>query len=367
VTSMTWSTVGERGWGVAGVVAGFVSVWLGLTGPALSGEGIIYASAWQTSSFNALGTDLRLQLSSRFDYDLGQVEGDADVLRLVRANPRHVGFVQRDLFVDRVHRNPEEFDRLEFYGNVAACLVLVARKGSPIQTYDDLVAARRDRIVTVDIGSPSGRVATTFEMLRGMDPDLDRLRLEHRGGARAISRVVSGETDAALLIAYAPFRVPSLDGPIERDEVDLVPFVSRTIVAAAHRQNAPYGLQEIEVGEGGWLRSARKYHTTCTSLGVVVNEKADIRLSEAVAQAMLQTRRGGSDYSVNWFQDLVAGVLSRITLWVRDAGEVAVALVFGGREPAGSPGSQPHEPDSGTTVSLRPAAAPTVSGRRSGS
>jgi hypothetical protein len=368
VTIMTRSRSAERGWGHAGPVVVLMSAWLGMTAPAAAGEGgIIYASAWQTAGFSTLGTDLQSRLSSRFDYGLNQVEADADVLRLVRADPRHVGFVQRDVFVDRVQRSPGEFDRLEFYGNVAACLVVVTRKGSPIQTYEGLVAGKPDRTVTLDIGPTTGRVAATFEILRGMDPDLGKLRLEHRGGSRAVSRVVTGDADAALLIAYAPFRVPALDGPIEQDQVDLVPLVSRTIVAAAHRQNAPYALREIELGEAGWLRSARPYHTTCTSLGVVVNEKADARLSEAVAQSMLQTRKAAdSGYSLAWFQDLVSGIFSRLALLVRDAGEVAIATVLGTRGSAGNPGPRPGEPDNGGAVTLRPAAS-AASSRREGS
>lgn len=365
---MTQSEGRGRGWSGAVAAAIVVGAWLGATAPAVAAEGLIYASAWQADGFSAFGTDLRRQLSSRFDYDLGRVDGDVDVLRLVRADPRHVGFVQRDTFVDRLRRSPAEFDRLEFYGNVAACLLAVTRIGSPIQTYDDLVAANRDRKATLDVGATTGRVAATFEMLRGMDSDLDNLRLEHRGGSRAMSRVVSGETDVALFIAYAPFRLPPLDGLIDKDLVDLVPFVSRNIAAAALRQSTPYAFREIELGDRGWLRSARKYSTTCTSLGIVVNEKADVRLSEAVAQAMLQAASGDDGgYSVAWFQDLVAGAIGRIALWVREAGEVAIAWVFGAKEPAGTVAADPPAADGGTAVSLRPVSGPPALRQRNGS
>jgi hypothetical protein len=47
-------------------------------------------------------------------------------------------------------------------------------------------------------------------------------------------------------------------------------------------------LRQIRLGNPGWFSSARSYHTTCTSLGAVVNATADAGLAEKVAQHVLE-------------------------------------------------------------------------------
>ncbi|MBI1774059.1 MAG: hypothetical protein HYR63_01805 [Proteobacteria bacterium] len=355
-------TLRGKSWTYAGAVAGIIQLSLGASASAVAADGVIYTSAWQAGSFNGLASDLRGQLSQQFSYDLGRADSDIDVLRLVRADPRSVGFVQRDLFVARLQQRPEEYDRLEFYGDIAACLVVITRKGAQFQSYEQLVAAQPDRNLTLDVGPAAGRVANTFEILSGLDPDLGNLRLEHRGGARALSRVVSGDTDAALLISYAPFHAPDLDKMIDEDAVDLMPLVTKRLAAAALQQNAPYALREIELGTGGWLQSRRRYRTTCSTLGVVVNERADIRLSEAVAQAMLHGSSDlGRDRPMRGLQELVAGIVTHVVRLAADLSQMAVALVLGGQETAkATDGSAQtlefrlQDPAPKSTVTLRP-------------
>jgi hypothetical protein len=342
---MTWRAKRGRGraWTVAAALCvGTLAVPMA---PVAAVEGLIYVSAWQDASFASFGGDLRAQLAAQFSYDLGRVDNDIDVMRNVRADPRNIGFVQRDLFVARLQQQPSDFDRLEFYGDIAACLVVITRRGSPLQTYDQLVAARRDRKVTIDVGAAGGRVATTFAMLSALDPELGNLQLEFRGGARALSRVAAGDTDAAVLLAYAPFHSPDLDRLIDDEAVDLVPFFSRRVVAAAVQQRAPYTLREIELGTSGWFKSARRYQTTCSALGVVVNEQADARLSEAVAQAMLH---GTSDFGTNGFmsnvREAVSGFIARVLSVAADLGQLAVTLVAGQLDAGGQEeGRRPYD------------------------
>ena len=340
--SMRWSATtdgkGFRAHVLGVLVGGCVGA---LAWPGAAGEGTILVSAWQATSFETFGPNLRQQLSDRFQYDLTQTNGDIDVLRRVRIDARSVGFVQRDLFVDRLRRDPENFDRLEFYGGIPACLVAVVRKGSPIQTYDDLVSPRRSRPVTLDIGPESGRVAETFAILRALDPALDNVDRKHFGGSRALSRVASGETDAALFIAYQPFRNDDLNALLEREEVDLVPVISRPIALAALNENAPYTLREITLADGGWLYGSRKYHTTCTSLGVVVSEKADVRLSEAVAHAMLQGNTSAErGFSIRESMTVVVAALGEVWRFLVDLTQFVSARVFGDVEhAAGVPAS----------------------------
>ena len=71
------------------------------------------------------------------------------------------------------------------------------------------------------------------------------------------------------------------------DALDLVPFFSEDIVLGAARRKMPYMLRQIRLGAAGWFSAGRPYHTTCTSVGAVVNAQADVRLSEKVAQILL--------------------------------------------------------------------------------
>src|SRR5438874_174252 len=147
--------------------------------------------------------------------------------------------------------------------------------------------ARADRATTLDVGPATAQLAATFENLRQIDRSLAGLALEHRGGARALGRVMTGETDAVLLLALAPFTDPLTAEVIASDALDLVPFFSEDIVLGAARRKMPYVLRQIRLGPEGWLSSGRPYHTTCTSIGAVVNAQADARLSEKVAQILL--------------------------------------------------------------------------------
>jgi hypothetical protein len=164
----------------------------------------------------------------------------------------------------------------------------VVRKGSPIQSYGDLVKARTSRPMTLDIGPAAGQLAVTYETLREMDRSLANLALEHVGGARALGRVITGETDAALFLVLAPYTGGLVFDMIDGDALDLVPFFSEDIVLGAAREKLPYVLHQINLGSAGWFSSGRPYHTTCTSIGAVVNAAANATLSEKVAQTLLE-------------------------------------------------------------------------------
>jgi hypothetical protein len=92
----------------------------------------------------------------------------------------------------------------------------------------------------------------------------------------------------------------------------------------------PYALRTIALGSRGWLGSNRRYATTCSSLGVVVNEKADVRLAEAVAQAMLDANTGeGPETSLRRLTDLVSTALGEMVRLAVQAGRMAVGLLWG--------------------------------------
>jgi hypothetical protein len=289
-------------------------------------SGVIYTNAPQGYSSADLGSAVLQSLAEKFKFTLAGLDTDREVMQRIAADPRSIGFVQRDLYVQYLRDHADSDARFEFYGNVPVCLMAVVRRGSQIQTYGDLVRARTNRATTLDVGPATGQLAATFETLREMDPSLATLQLEHRAGARALSRVVTGETDAALFLVLAPYTNALVTEMIDNDALDLVPFFSEDIVIGSSRRKLPYLLREIRLGSPGWFSSGRPYHTTCTSLGAVVNANADAMLSEKVAQALIQDAPATSQRS--WYAaagDLFVVAYNEIERLVVGAGEIITA------------------------------------------
>jgi len=318
--SPLWVAVG----GCLAVIGGILG-W-STTVPAAGDSGVIYTNAPQGYSSADLGTALLQSLAEKFKFTLAGLDTDREVMQRIAADPRSIGFVQRDLYVQYLRDHADSDTRFEFYGSVPVCLMAVVRRGSQIQTYGDLVRVRTNRATTLDVGPATGQLAATFETLREMDPSLATLQLEHRAGARALSRVVTGETDAALFLVLAPYTNALVTDMIDSDALDLVPFFSEDIVSGALRRSLPYTLREIRLGNPGWFSSGRPYHTTCTSVGAVVNANADAMLSEKVAQALIQDTPASSQRA--WYAaagDLFVVAFNEIERLVVGAGEVITA------------------------------------------
>jgi hypothetical protein len=318
--------------------------------------GVIYVDAAHGYSSADLASDLRQSLAEKFNYTLAEAETDQAVLERVAADPRNIGFVQRDHYVQYLRDHGDDATRFEFYGNIPACLIVVVRKGTQLQTYGDLVRARADRPTTLDIGPTAGQLAATFGNLRQMDGSLAQLALQHRGGARALGQVMTGETDAALFLVLAPFTDRFVAELINSDAVDLVPFFSEEIVIGASRGKLPYVLRQIRLGASGWFSSGRPYHTTCTSIGAVVNAQADVRLSEKVAQVLLQdaSARAPRPWPVaigsavvtafTEVERFLAGGVEVVTAWLGFGAPVDLAI-------AAAPGAAPRLPPNVRDVS----------------
>jgi len=256
--------------------------------PARADDGVIYVNVAQGYSSADLGSALLRSLGREPGFTLAHLDSDREIMRRIAADPRSIGLVQRDLYVQYLRAHADSETRFEFYGNIPVCLLAVVRKGAAIQSYGDLVRARTSRAMTLDVGPAEGQLAATFETLRGMDPSLANPELEHLGGARALGRVITGETDAALFLVLAPYAGGMVFDMLDADALDPVPFFSEDIVLGAARGKLPYVLRHIDIGSPGWFSLGRPYHTTCTSLGAVVNATTSANLSEKVAQILLE-------------------------------------------------------------------------------
>jgi hypothetical protein len=309
--------------------------------------GVIYVDAAQGYSSADLGAALLQSLAGQFKFSLARITADREIMQRIAADPHSVGLVQRDLYVQYLRDHADSGTRFEFYGNIPVCLMAVVRKGSQIQSYGDLVRARTSRAMTLDVGPATGQLAVTVATLREMDRSLANIELEHVGGARALGRVVTGETDAALFLVLPPYTGSPVFDMIDGDSLDLVPFFSEDIVLGSARGRLPYVLRQINLGSPGWFSSGRPYHTTCTSIGAVVNAAANVNLSEKVAQFLLQDSPAESKRS--WYAavgSLLVVAFDEVHKLLVGAGEVITAW-FGPAEP-------------GRAIAAAPAPAPEL-------
>jgi hypothetical protein len=147
-----------------------------------------------------IASELSANVGPHYRFDVSVAGSDSDVVQHVANDPRAIGVVQHDTYLSDMRARGAGGAHLELYGDVPACLVVVTGKGSWIRSYGDLIAASHGPAITMDVGPANGRVAHMLQALESTDPMLDRLHLDHRGGARALSRVVAGEIDTAMLL-----------------------------------------------------------------------------------------------------------------------------------------------------------------------
>src|SRR5262249_38593989 len=77
--------------------------------------------------------------------------------------------------------------------------------------------------------------------------------------------------------------------------------------------------------------------------GVVVNEEADARLSEAVAQAMLHgTADFGGNSTMRGLQNMVSDFVTRVFQLASDLSQLAITLVSGGPDVTETAGDAPR-------------------------
>jgi len=271
----------------------------GAPGPlAAPADATIVAGAPDSLYQRVLGPRLREALFPDFDTALTTEEDQAAALRRVAADPAVMAFSQRDVYQNFVRDNPAVAGTLEFYGRMPACLYVVARKGGVVERYADLADPSIGDGLTLDVGSAAGEAAVSFAALAAADPALTRVRLEHRGGVRALSRVASGQIDGALVVASPGVADAIMDMAAGDRALWVIPIAERDIFRDGRAPGFAYAFRRVAVGSGGWFGLGPEVETICTDYGVVVNAGANPRLLEATAAAALGDALGPAPASV---------------------------------------------------------------------
>ncbi|MBI3707052.1 MAG: hypothetical protein HY246_05165 [Proteobacteria bacterium] len=288
-----------------------------------------------------------------------QQEGGPAILARVLSDATLLGFAQRDGLAAFARENAEARATLEIYGEVPACVVALVRKDGAIHTRADLGAARRDgEKVTIDVGPAGGWTAATFSLLRDLDVVLTHSTTEHRGGLRALSRVLAGETDVLVVMAYEGTLDGTFADAIAAGALEPAPLFGQNLVHMGAVHGLLYRLGQVDLGRPGLFRAGRTHETVCTSLGVVVNARADAALAENVARVAVN---GGLAWSSRrWLDEAVAyagSAFDRAVIEARRAAASAASVAEPGiawlTRFAAAPDSQFGKPEVRTVRNLK--------------
>lgn len=245
----------------------------------------ILASGDLADPLASFGDRLKDALSATLPASLAPGSSGPGVLSAVATDRDRVAFAQRDgLAAFRANGNGASA-ALEIYGDVPACAVALVRRNGMVRSHADLLAARRNaEPVRVDVGAADGWTAATMAQLSTLDTALAHATIENRGGARALSRVLSGETDVLVVMAYGPAMDRALVDALESGALEPATIFTGNLMRLAALHALPYAAGRVPLASPGMLAGARDHETICTSLGVVVNADANRLLAEAVAR-----------------------------------------------------------------------------------
>lgn len=311
-----------------------------------------------------LGSEIAARLQQSlvpgYQFDIEMTNSDEDVFQRVLSGPGNIGVGHADVFLDFVKGFPGKAGQLEFHGAVPACMVLAVSQMSAVQNFDDLIRrlqtdGSKGR-TTIDVGPEAAGAAATFTALQRLVPELRYAKTAHSGGFRALSRVATGQIDAAAVMVYAPFSDERVNTLLQSDKIRLIPLYSHAFSAVFNDPKSSYRARDIVLGGSKWFAASAKTLTICTSLGVVANTSHDGKLSEALARITLSgaleapapsiekvvrdAATTGFTKTRDWIEGTVSGAFNAGRAWVEqeaatDPPMTAKPLSMPGAEPSG--------------------------------
>ena len=263
----------------------------------------------ERSSIHALfGPRLSASLAPGVTTRLVRSSGTMANLEAVLRNPDDVAFAQLDLFRRFVARNPEAEGKLEFYGDVPVCVLLVARSGSPwmlsSSEIPDEVALK-----SLDIGPVEGDAAVSLAGLVGSAPRLIATKLENRGGPRALARVRQRDTELAVFVEFPSTQTPIIEDVLANESIDFIGSIASVFKGARVENGTTFVPTELEMSQPGFFKSDRPIRTVCTSVGVAINADGKGDVIDAVVHSVTEGDLINSD---TWSLGFVFRVWNRL-------------------------------------------------------
>ena len=249
------------------------------------------------------GPKLKRGLEGQYEVQLIPNRGDEETLTAIVRDSAVSGFVRLDVFIDFLIRNPEHSKSLEFYGDIPICLFGAVNSN----TLDARFSGSGEEPVHVDLGAD--HQATAF-MAKSIWPnlgDMESTTFERKGGYRALESVSQQRTDAAFFTEYPGFSSPKLSYVRKRSNLRLlnrpdVVFGSINKPAIAEKGYIP---TQIELVAPGWLAVKVPIQTVCTSLGVVINSKADNLGDQRYIEALVRSISADNLQAESMFEQFV--------------------------------------------------------------
>jgi hypothetical protein len=308
-----------------------------------------------------IGATLQQSLAPDYQFNIEMTDSDQDVFQRVLAAPGNIGVGHADVFLEFVRHEAGKAGQLEFHGAVPACMVLAVSQMSAVQNFDDLISRLQTDSAqgktTIDVGPAQAGAAATFTALQRIVPELGNTKTVHSGGFRALSRVATGQIDAAAVMVYAPFSDERVNTLLQSDKIRLIPLYSHALSSVFNDPKSSYRARDIVLGGSKWFAASAKALTICTSLGVVANTARDGKLSEALARITLSgaleapapsikrvvkdAATTGFTKTRDWIEGTVSGAFNAGRAWVEqeaateDPPMTAKPLSMQGTEPSG--------------------------------
>ena len=242
----------------------------------------------ERSSIHALfGPRLAAALTPGLTTELVRSSGTMANLAAVLRNPDDVAFAQFDLFRQFVSMNPEAGRKLEFYGDVPVCVLLVARSGSPwmlsSSEIPDEVALK-----SLDIGPVEGDAAVSLAALVASAPRLVATRLENRGGSRALARVRQRDTELAAFVEFPSAQTPIVEDVLANESIGFIGSIASVFRGARVENGMTFVPTELDISQPSFFKSDRPIRTVCTSVGVAINADGQVDVIDAVVQSVAE-------------------------------------------------------------------------------
>ena len=277
----------------------------------------------ERSSIHALfGPRLSASLAPGVTTQLVRSSGTMANLEAVLRNPDDVAFAQFDLFRQFVAKNPEAERKLEFYGDVPACVLLVARSGSPWMLSSSEIP---DEVTlkSLDIGPVEGDAAVSLAALVESAPRLIATKLENRGGSRALARVRQRDTELAAFVEFPSAQAPIIEHVLANESLDFIGSIASVFKGARVENGMTFVPTELEMSQPGIFKSDRPIRTVCTSVGVAINADGKVDVIDAVVQSVTEGELINSD---TWSLGFVFRVCNRLWDGAMDLYEKIVGL-----------------------------------------
>ena len=268
----------------------------------------VHTGPERSSIHTLFGPRLSAALTPGLTTELVQSTGTMANLEAVLRNPDDVAFAQLDLFRQFVAKNPEAESKLEFYGDVPVCVLLVSRSGSPwmlpSSEIPDEVALK-----SLDIGPIGGDAAVSLEALVESAPRLTTTKLENRGGSRALARVRRRDTELAAFVEFPSAQTPIIEDVLTNESIDFIGSIASVFKGAKVENSMTFVPTELEMSQPSFFKSDRPIRTVCTSVGVAINADGNADVIEAVVHSVTEGELINSD---TWSLGFVFRVWNRL-------------------------------------------------------